>query len=234
MGTLARPREAAGRPAQEPPAAHTEPAALLGATEHIQARGCGLEAVWEMLSRCGTAGWESLPGGMSVCQQKAPSPHPPGRLQLSSPSGAATALLCQDPGWGEGQCCPHMPRLPRRAEPSRHRPPMQGALLGRPAALRGLAGSRTRLSFLPHCGAHGHLLHEALHEASQAPPHPASRFRELTPRANPLRGRRYPRCRLPASGCRGVGGGEPRSTRCLQVWDTAPHLPAGSRGPGVG
>lgn len=88
---------------------------LLGATEHIQARGCGLETVWEMLSRCGDSGWVSLPGGMSVCQQKELTLHPPGRLQLSSPSWVATELLRQGPGWGEGPLLPPptMPRLPR-------------------------------------------------------------------------------------------------------------------------
>lgn len=85
-----------------PPAAQS----LLSATAHAQARGCGLEAAWEMLSRCGDSGWVSLPGGMSVCQQKELTLHPPGRLQLSSPNWVATELLCQGPGWGEGPLLP--------------------------------------------------------------------------------------------------------------------------------
>lgn len=115
---------------------------------HPGPRLWGLEAVWEMLSRCGNAGWASLPGGMSVCQQKEPfPPHPPGRLQLSSPSWAATGLLCQAPGWGEGPVLPHK----CHTAPSGPQTPDIRAL-GRAATFLGQlgpAGSRTQASLPP-------------------------------------------------------------------------------------
>lgn len=74
--------------------------APLGAAERIQAHGCG---VWKLFGKC----FPDAETRRNVCVSAEAIPPPPDRLQLSSPSQAATGLLCQDPGQGKGP----MPRL---------------------------------------------------------------------------------------------------------------------------
>lgn len=73
--------------------------ALLGAAEGTQAPGCG---VWKLFGKC----FPDAETRRNVCVSAEAIPPPPGRLQLSSPSQAATGLLCQDPSQGNGPMPP--------------------------------------------------------------------------------------------------------------------------------
>lgn len=105
-----------------PTAAPLRPPPLRCRQAHPGPRLWGLEAVWEMLSRCGNAGWASLPLGMSVSAEGAGPPTPQAGssfpLQAGRPLGsfARTQAGVRAPGH------PTNTPLTQGLGPSRHRP----------------------------------------------------------------------------------------------------------------